>query len=141
MPIILFPLQLSLRNLMSKVIRSEPHFIRCIRPNIQNIPNLIDSNIILQQLKNTGVLETIHIRQQVNKNVKKVVNLFVCISTGNIAKTSSAKECIFNDIALHLKCRSNKNSLLQGVGMGQSCKLTSKYQHVKPLCIVRRFGC
>jgi len=51
---------------MSKVIRSEPHFIRCIRPNVQNIPNLIDSNMVLQQLKYTGVLETIHIRQQVS---------------------------------------------------------------------------
>ena len=58
--------QLSLRNLMSKVIRSEPHFIRCIRPNIQNLPEFIDSNMVLHQLKCTGVLETINIRKKVN---------------------------------------------------------------------------
>lgn len=50
---------------MSKVIRSEPHFIRCIRPNIQNLPDIIDANMVLHQLQSTGVLETIKIRQKV----------------------------------------------------------------------------
>eukprot|EP00111_Clytia_hemisphaerica_P023422 TCONS_00069001-protein len=56
--------RLSLRNLMSKVIKSDPHFVRCIRPNLQNKPNVIIPSMVLNQLRCTGVLETINIRQK-----------------------------------------------------------------------------
>lgn len=49
---------------MTKVIKSQPHFVRCIRPNVQNLPNLVDDEKVLEQLKYTGVLETIRIRKQ-----------------------------------------------------------------------------
>ncbi|XP_057303582.1 myosin-IIIb-like isoform X2 [Hydractinia symbiolongicarpus] len=54
----------SLRSLLSKVIKSDPHFVRCLRPNIQNSPNMLDQDKVLEQLRNTGVLETTKIRRQ-----------------------------------------------------------------------------
>ena len=52
---------------MSKVIKSDPHFVRCIRPNLQNRPNVIIPSMVLDQLRCTGVLETITIGQKVSR--------------------------------------------------------------------------
>lgn len=57
---------------MSKIIKSDPNFVRCIRPNLQNKPNLIDNDKIMQQLRCTGILETIKIRKQVNSKRLRV---------------------------------------------------------------------
>lgn len=54
----------SLRVLLSKVIRADPHFVRCIRPNTQNKPNLLDQDYVMTQLRYTGVIETTKIRKQ-----------------------------------------------------------------------------
>ncbi|XP_065655053.1 myosin-IIIb isoform X21 [Hydra vulgaris] len=54
----------SLRMLLSKIIKSEPHFVRCLRPNLQNNPNIFDAEKVMKQLKYTGVLETAKIRQK-----------------------------------------------------------------------------
>ena len=50
---------------MAKMIQAEPHFIRCIRPNSKNSPDLFDETKVMIQLRYTGVLETAKIRRQV----------------------------------------------------------------------------
>lgn len=42
----------------------EPHFIRCIKPNDTRRPGYVDRTKISQQLRYTGVLETVRIRKQ-----------------------------------------------------------------------------
>ena len=42
----------------------EPHFIRCIKPNDTRRPGYVDRIKIAQQLRYTGVLETVRIRKQ-----------------------------------------------------------------------------
>jgi len=54
----------SLRSLMAKMIQADPHFIRCIRPNSKNVPDLFDQTKVMTQLRYTGVLETSKIRRQ-----------------------------------------------------------------------------
>eukprot|EP00795_Rhopilema_esculentum_P013516 gene13516-4397_t len=54
----------SLRSLMAKMIHADPHFIRCIRPNSKNIPDVFDDQKVTTQLRYTGVLETSQIRRQ-----------------------------------------------------------------------------
>jgi len=53
-----------LSTLTDELERSEPHFIRCIKPNNHKKPNLLDSRLTFEQLKYSGVLEVIKIRKQ-----------------------------------------------------------------------------
>ncbi|XP_064647040.1 myosin-IIIa-like isoform X3 [Lineus longissimus] len=53
----------SLMDLLSKMVAGSPHFVRCIRPNIENLPSDFDHDKVLVQLRYTGVLETTRIRR------------------------------------------------------------------------------
>ncbi|WKX90047.1 hypothetical protein Q1695_009130 [Nippostrongylus brasiliensis] len=53
----------SLNRLMNTLAHSTPYFIRCIKSNNDKIPNHFDDNIILRQLRYTGMLETVRIRR------------------------------------------------------------------------------
>ncbi|RCN30953.1 phorbol esters/diacylglycerol binding domain protein [Ancylostoma caninum] len=53
----------SLNRLMNTLAHSSPYFIRCIKSNNDKIPNHFDDNIILRQLRYTGMLETVRIRR------------------------------------------------------------------------------
>ncbi|XP_024384280.1 myosin-1 isoform X2 [Physcomitrium patens] len=50
-----------LNKLMQRLEATEPHFIRCIKPNTQQLPNVIDQKLVLQQLRCCGVLEVVRI--------------------------------------------------------------------------------
>ncbi|KAL4217322.1 Myosin-IIIa [Mactra antiquata] len=54
----------SLMDLLAKMVAGSPHFVRCIRPNEENIPDQFDSKKVMIQLKYTGVLETTRIRRE-----------------------------------------------------------------------------
>ncbi|XP_022785174.1 myosin-IIIb-like isoform X2 [Stylophora pistillata] len=54
----------SLRDLLAKLLPSESHFVRCIRPNEQMIAGRFDQEKVQSQLRYTGVLETTRIRRQ-----------------------------------------------------------------------------
>lgn len=53
----------SLTDLMDKISTSEPHFVRCIKPNAEHIPRSFDNVLVLRQLQNTGIIETVRIRR------------------------------------------------------------------------------
>ncbi|CAG9581317.1 unnamed protein product [Danaus chrysippus] len=53
----------SLMELLQKMVSGTPQFIRCLKPNDSRSPKHFDSAKILKQLRYTGVLETIRIRQ------------------------------------------------------------------------------
>ncbi|GMT28295.1 hypothetical protein PFISCL1PPCAC_19592 [Pristionchus fissidentatus] len=55
--------QFSLNRLMKTLSDSAPYFIRCIKSNNEKTPNHFDDNIILRQLRYTGMLETVRIRR------------------------------------------------------------------------------
>ncbi|CAM6018760.1 unnamed protein product [Sphagnum balticum] len=50
-----------LNKLMQRLGSTEPHFIRCIKPNTQQLPNVVDQGLVLQQLRCCGVLEVVRI--------------------------------------------------------------------------------
>ncbi len=56
--------QNSLAELMSKMQSAEPHFVRCIKPNMQKTAAKFDVDFVRAQLRYTGVMETVRIRQQ-----------------------------------------------------------------------------
>ena len=53
----------SLCDLMEKMLSCNPHFIRCIKPNQRSFPGEVEQDFIERQLRSTGVLETVRIRQ------------------------------------------------------------------------------
>ncbi|KAL0966531.1 hypothetical protein UPYG_G00296380 [Umbra pygmaea] len=55
--------QTSLNKLLETVGRAEPFFIRCIRANAEKKEMLFDTALVLQQLRYTGMLETVRIRK------------------------------------------------------------------------------
>uniref|UniRef100_A0A182J2M0 non-specific serine/threonine protein kinase n=1 Tax=Anopheles atroparvus TaxID=41427 RepID=A0A182J2M0_ANOAO len=53
----------SLMDLLQKMVTGTPQFIRCIKPNEAKAAKSFESAKVLKQLRYTGVLETIRIRQ------------------------------------------------------------------------------
>ncbi|NXQ15539.1 MYO3B protein, partial [Peucedramus taeniatus] len=61
--IFLCPCQHSLMVLMERMYSANPHFVRCIKPNSQKEPGVLDNQVVLLQLRYNGLLETIRIRR------------------------------------------------------------------------------
>ncbi|XP_012883976.1 PREDICTED: myosin-15 [Dipodomys ordii] len=50
-----------LNNLMTSLKSTAPHFVRCINPNVNKMPGIMDPFLVLQQLRCNGILEGIRI--------------------------------------------------------------------------------
>ncbi|XP_064628723.1 unconventional myosin-XV-like isoform X2 [Lineus longissimus] len=55
--------QESLSSLIEQMSKCNPYFVRCIKPNNQKAPMLFEMKVVLEQLRYTGMLETIKIRK------------------------------------------------------------------------------
>ncbi|ETV99940.1 hypothetical protein H310_07960 [Aphanomyces invadans] len=53
-----------LQELMSKISRATPRYIRCIKPNEEKLPQTLDGAQCVRQLKYSGMMEAIQIRQK-----------------------------------------------------------------------------
>ncbi|XP_041435950.1 unconventional myosin-IXb isoform X3 [Xenopus laevis] len=71
--------QTSLNKLLETLGRAEPFFIRCIRSNAEKMEMRFDEALVLQQLRYTGMLETVRIRRSgysAKYTYKEFVNQF-----------------------------------------------------------------
>ncbi|KAM3862134.1 LOW QUALITY PROTEIN: unconventional myosin-X [Diretmus argenteus] len=53
----------SLHSLMATLSASNPFFVRCIKPNMDKNANRFDRDVVLNQLRYSGMLETVKIRR------------------------------------------------------------------------------
>ncbi|XP_071774448.1 unconventional myosin-X isoform X2 [Centroberyx gerrardi] len=53
----------SLHSLMATLSASNPFFVRCIKPNMDKNANRFDPDVVLNQLRYSGMLETVKIRR------------------------------------------------------------------------------
>ncbi|CAK6980016.1 unconventional myosin-XV [Scomber scombrus] len=56
--------QSSLQELLEKMQRCNPYFVRCIKPNHHKDPGVFDMELINTQLHYSGIMETIQIRRE-----------------------------------------------------------------------------
>ncbi|CAB9513362.1 Unconventional myosin [Seminavis robusta] len=54
----------SLQILVADLEKTQPHYIRCIKPNLQKSPNAFSSGEVLKQLRYSGMMEAIRIRRE-----------------------------------------------------------------------------
>ncbi|KAI1898304.1 hypothetical protein AGOR_G00070940 [Albula goreensis] len=53
----------SLHSLMATLSASNPFFVRCIKPNMEKNAHVFDPDVVLNQLRYSGMLETVKIRR------------------------------------------------------------------------------
>ncbi|XP_037664148.1 LOW QUALITY PROTEIN: unconventional myosin-XV [Choloepus didactylus] len=56
--------QQSLLDLVEKMERCNPLFVRCLKPNHKKEPGLFELDVVMAQLRYSGVLETVRIRKE-----------------------------------------------------------------------------
>ncbi|KAG5277616.1 hypothetical protein AALO_G00089450 [Alosa alosa] len=56
--------QHSLQELLDKMERCSPYFVRCIKPNQNKEPGLFEMELVAAQLRYSGILDTIRIRKE-----------------------------------------------------------------------------
>ena len=72
--------QNSLLELVGKMTSAAPHFVRCIKPNATKAAMEFDDRLVLEQLRYSGMLETIAIRKTgypVRSTFQQFANRFV----------------------------------------------------------------
>ena len=53
----------SLASLIVKLNTAEPHFIRCVKPNMEKVADVFTPTLVIQQLTFSGIMEAVRIRQ------------------------------------------------------------------------------
>ncbi|XP_068434504.1 unconventional myosin-XV [Clinocottus analis] len=63
-PTVSYKFQQSLLELVEKMERCNPFFVRCIKPNNMKQPGVFEDELVSSQLRHSGALETIRIRRE-----------------------------------------------------------------------------
>ncbi|NXN26239.1 MYO9B protein, partial [Nycticryphes semicollaris] len=91
--------QTSLNKLLETLGKAEPFFIRCIRSNAEKKEMLFDESLVLQQLRYTGMLETVRIRRS-GYSAKYTFQEFIDQFQVLLPKNAKASK---EDISVYLK--------------------------------------
>ncbi len=83
--------------LMSTLRSTTPHYIKCVKPNVVKTAELFNSEIVMQQLRYSGVLEVVRIRREgypIRMNFLDFYTDFeiLAVGMGNIKPASECSE-------------------------------------------------
>ncbi|KAM6973365.1 unconventional myosin-IXAb [Aplochiton taeniatus] len=95
--------QASLNKLMETLGQSEPYFVKCIRSNAEKLPLRFHDSLVLRQLRYTGMLETVCIRQSgysIKYTFQDFVRHFQVLSPRGTSPTKSGVREFFRQIHL-----------------------------------------
>lgn len=87
----------SLISLMTSVAATTPYFVRCIKPNYQKAKRVFDDDLVVRQLKYSGMLETIRIRKMgypIRRPFKDFLFRYRSLSNVAIGKLTADKGCV-----------------------------------------------
>ncbi|XP_067829552.1 unconventional myosin-IXAa isoform X2 [Heptranchias perlo] len=92
--------QASLNKLMETLGQAEPYFVKCIRSNAEKLPLRFNDHLVLRQLRYTGMLETVRIRQSgysIKYTFQEFVDHFhVLLPQGTISSQCSIRGFVRN---------------------------------------------
>ena len=92
----------SLEWLMAKLCSANPHFIRCIKPNPNKLPNTFQCDFVAAQLGYTGTLETVRVRREgysYRPLFSEFVEIYSCISYPFLEKVKPNGNVCLNILA------------------------------------------
>jgi len=52
-----------LESLMNKLSKAQPHFVRCLKPNPENLPGRLNRRTVVEQLRSGGVIEALRVQR------------------------------------------------------------------------------
>ncbi|XP_018913813.1 unconventional myosin-IXb isoform X2 [Bemisia tabaci] len=120
--------QQSLHSLMDTLNQANPFFIRCIKSNADKIPNKFDEETVQRQLRYTGMLETVRIRQagyNVRLSYDEFIQLYrILLPRGLLSSQSDVKEFL---LTLNLD-KDNYQIGMSKIFMRESEKLKLDYR-------------
>ncbi|KVH99137.1 IQ motif, EF-hand binding site-containing protein [Cynara cardunculus var. scolymus] len=91
-------------KLIHKLENSKPHFIRCIRPNTKQLPGMYEKDIVLEQLRCSGVMEIVQIsksRFPIRLTHQEFATRFGCLLSENII----CMDPLSTSVAILQQCR------------------------------------
>ncbi|MEQ2294642.1 hypothetical protein AMECASPLE_005991, partial [Ameca splendens] len=97
----------SLHSLMATLSASNPFFVRCIKPNMEKKANQFDPDVVLNQLRYSGMLETVKIRKAgfpVRRTFKDFFSRYKMIQK-NKNLSDEEKTCCSELLTLHDKTK------------------------------------
>ncbi|KAM3854961.1 unconventional myosin-IXb isoform 2-T2 [Vipera latastei] len=93
--------QASLNKLLETLGKAEPFFIRCIRSNSEKRELFFDERLVLQQLRYTGMLETVRIRQSgysAKFNFQDFIDQFQVLLPKNVKASKEEINALLNKL-------------------------------------------
>uniref|UniRef100_A0A3B4V1M0 Unconventional myosin-X-like n=1 Tax=Seriola dumerili TaxID=41447 RepID=A0A3B4V1M0_SERDU len=119
----------SLHSLMATLSASNPFFVRCIKPNMDKVANQFDPDVVLNQLRYSGMLETVKIRRAgfpVRRTFKDFYSRYKMILKSKIHSDDEKQSC---SELLILHDRAKKEWQLGKTKVGHTHRHTHTHTH------------
>ncbi|KAM4603322.1 unconventional myosin-XV [Polymixia lowei] len=107
--------QSSLQEMLDKIERCNPYFVRCIKPNHHKESGVFDMELVSTQLRYSGILETIHIRKEgypIRMHFHSFLFRYKALLCMNDPPPADGENC---EIMLHKLCPVKQGSYQLGV--------------------------